>query len=1198
MKRIGIAFALAIFGVLTQAQSIDNTVNVSQFPGVTVGAKLGAAMQTCTTNALVPCILILDPSLAAYVTGTMPSLCSHCYLWDFRSGPPASGASTGAPLVSPAFTGTPTAPTKPCASNTDIATGAYVANCADASGAAATALSNAEAYSQNLTSSKSLTSDYGAYCNAIGDNDLGSISSGSHTLTDSSGWFTPALATTHAVMIIQGAGTGGAPLQTTIATYIGPTQVTLTAAASTTVSGAWLIYGTDDTVAINDAYAAAAIFGVSTITIPTAATWCLHSGTIMGAAGVNISGGGLVYTGTTIGIDLSLGGGFIGTTLSVANPVSGGTTVEVSSTPNQGAGFSLTGVTVQSLPVTTSNPFYAVKVSAGSSEMPTISFTNSGFVGNVYVERASLNFIGGFVKQYNDTSSMSEVTLNSTYATLSSVIFYQNPHCGISFTNTLYPSTVTGSLSLESTNFDNASGTTSLCLGSEIGPVSGNATYGSPETFLSGTFPAGSLDTVSDVGVATHYGAAAKLSTNGTGSQVWSMNAGGTQQGWQTVAGGGSTNTVTPEQYGAVGDGKVVYDGVLSNSGGFTQSCNAGTGITLTAPSVTTTVANSVVISIFDIFAVGASTPAGVTLRVSIPYTTSPSNFGLAVYDQTVATAGVVPAVVVTTTNSNIWSACSVVMVPTSGHTVSFVAAASNEIGNLVSTTMAVNVPSGYALGDALLGSVEVYTATITPPTAFTTIFNGSLGVGLLQSESYKVASGSEPASYTWTQSSNAYGMAGFILDYRNVQVATASTITSASAAFTSADVGKCLCTAKTATGGTGQQCGTISSYISSSQVVPSYTFGSAVASGGWVAYGTDNHAAFTSMMASAPCSTRGCLVQFGPYNYATSLAFPTLPPNVGYVLSGTGGGASNMANNYLAVPLANANAGTILDFLTTSLSGPAMQIGNTSTTSTTSKTLIENLSLYGGVGLAGDGGGNDGIQWVDMQGGEMDHVGSFNFTGRCAFLSAPGGTYEYYITGITIRDPYFSFCGGAGLQIGSGSEFFETIDVDQGLIEANGGPAIVFASNQWGCNLSNMILQWNNRTAANPEIYIGGVELAGCTFAGNNYYEIDANLGSKSNAIFGPAANLAGLAGNYFGDAFSTVGSGNPFPTHPTYSAAGTAIAACDTTPYHYKKSACVRDSTACTNGTTYTSGGSTTCSVECNGTNWIETGAAQGCY
>jgi hypothetical protein len=46
-----------------------------------------------------------------------------------------SQVTGAAPLASPAFTGTPTAPTQSCASNTDIATGAYVANCAAGSSA-------------------------------------------------------------------------------------------------------------------------------------------------------------------------------------------------------------------------------------------------------------------------------------------------------------------------------------------------------------------------------------------------------------------------------------------------------------------------------------------------------------------------------------------------------------------------------------------------------------------------------------------------------------------------------------------------------------------------------------------------------------------------------------------------------------------------------------------------------------------------------------------------------------------------------------------------------------------------------------------------------------------------------------------------------------------------------------------------------
>ena len=58
-------------------------------------------------------------------------------------------------------------------------------------------------------------------------------------------------------------------------------------------------------------------------------------------------------------------------------------------------------------------------------------------------------------------------------------------------------------------------------------------------------------------------------------------------------------------------------------------------------------------------------------------------------------------------------------------------------------------------------------------------------------------------------------------------------------------------------------------------------------------------------------------------------------------------------------------------------------------------------------------------------------------------------------------------------------------------------------------------------------------------------------------------------------------------------YSAAGTAIPAAAAANNHYR--ACVSDSTACTSGTTYASGGATACEVWSNGSNWIESGS--GC-
>jgi hypothetical protein len=73
------------------AAQTDNTFYVKQFPGVTVGQKVAAAMFSCNANTAIPCILVIDPSLAAYSSGTMPTLCAQCSLEDFRQGAPQAG---------------------------------------------------------------------------------------------------------------------------------------------------------------------------------------------------------------------------------------------------------------------------------------------------------------------------------------------------------------------------------------------------------------------------------------------------------------------------------------------------------------------------------------------------------------------------------------------------------------------------------------------------------------------------------------------------------------------------------------------------------------------------------------------------------------------------------------------------------------------------------------------------------------------------------------------------------------------------------------------------------------------------------------------------------------------------------------------------------------------------------------------------
>jgi hypothetical protein len=89
-------YAAAAFWIATSlacfAQT-DNTFRAKDFPGVTVGQRVSAAMLLCNSDTAIPCIIVVDPSLAVYATGTMPTLCSQCTLEDLRSGYQASGGS-------------------------------------------------------------------------------------------------------------------------------------------------------------------------------------------------------------------------------------------------------------------------------------------------------------------------------------------------------------------------------------------------------------------------------------------------------------------------------------------------------------------------------------------------------------------------------------------------------------------------------------------------------------------------------------------------------------------------------------------------------------------------------------------------------------------------------------------------------------------------------------------------------------------------------------------------------------------------------------------------------------------------------------------------------------------------------------------------------------------------------------------------
>jgi hypothetical protein len=64
----------------------ENTLYVSQFRGVTVGDKVAAAQAACNPNPALPCVVVIDPPLAGFAMGTLPSLGRNVVLQDMRGG--------------------------------------------------------------------------------------------------------------------------------------------------------------------------------------------------------------------------------------------------------------------------------------------------------------------------------------------------------------------------------------------------------------------------------------------------------------------------------------------------------------------------------------------------------------------------------------------------------------------------------------------------------------------------------------------------------------------------------------------------------------------------------------------------------------------------------------------------------------------------------------------------------------------------------------------------------------------------------------------------------------------------------------------------------------------------------------------------------------------------------------------------------
>jgi hypothetical protein len=218
------------------------------------------------------------------------------------------------------------------------------------------------------------------------------------------------------------------------------------------------------------------------------------------------------------------------------------------------------------------------------------------------------------------------------------------------------------------------------------------------------------------------------------------------------------------------------------------------------------------------------------------------------------------------------------------------------------------------------------------------------------------------------------------------------------------------------------------------------------------------------------------------------------------------------------------------------------------------------------GVQTIGAGGGGGNFTWIG--GAVVD--GTAN---TAAHFSFNGGSHGL-IDGVTLIDPYIEVNPGEHTAA-DGLDIFGTLNFT----------ALSLSFNDAGDHLVNCVKIGN---AADQVLINGRNNALACATTINNTIDnfTNATMGAfnytySNNYGTQPINDIAGL-----------LNPAGPGGQGVYYSAAGTSIPACSSTLARYF--ACVSDAKACSSGTSYASGGSTGCLVQCNnaGTSWKETG------
>jgi hypothetical protein len=289
--------------------------------------------------------------------------------------------------------------------------------------------------------------------------------------------------------------------------------------------------------------------------------------------------------------------------------------------------------------------------------------------------------------------------------------------------------------------------------------------------------------------------------------------------------------------------GRAVIDGTMTTTNAtFTANGNSTSPAT---PAGTTTFNNEVVVSAYAINA--AFTPPGTPTSRGVVASSAGNHTGLWMGDQSVASAGAYGANTGTISSSP-WAVAAIPLIPKAGQTITFT---TSTTASSSGATTSLNVSFSATAGQTMLACVSGFNGTsFGGPSGWSFIVNAANTTQQLTCWA-KQAGSSEPGSYIF--SGKGQFISVVILEYANVAAIDAA-ITSATANFTQADVGKIFCAQGFAAAvganlpGGSMPCTTLN-LVSNGTTVYSLVMNTQAGtiSNGGLMLGTDNTAAFTS---------------------------------------------------------------------------------------------------------------------------------------------------------------------------------------------------------------------------------------------------------------------------------------------------------------------------------------------------------------